>query len=158
MMHLYLAGDFNAIYEIINDSALAYKGHIPPDCWHEPYMSRDHLQGEIDAGVVFWGYTDGGRLLGVMGMQDVKDITLFRHAYVRTESRNKGIGSELIAHLLEHANRPVLIGTWKAATWAIRFYEQHGFHLVDEGTKNLLLKKYCIQFRRTHRATTSVNP
>jgi GNAT superfamily N-acetyltransferase len=131
-----------SIFEIINDSAIAYKGHIPTDCWHEPYMSRDHLQGEIDAGVVFWGYVDDGRLLGVMGMQDVKDLTLFRHAYVRTESRSKGIGSELIAHLLEHALRPVLIGTWKAATWAIRFYEHHGFHLVDEGTKKMLLKTY----------------
>lgn len=134
--------DFEAIYAIINDSAVAYKGHIPADCWHEPYMSREYLQHEIGAKVEFWGYEDRGTLAGVMGFQDVKDITLFRHAYVRTASRNQGIGGKLIAHLNGLARRPVLIGTWKAATWAIRFYEKHGFRLVNEATKYILLKKY----------------
>jgi N-acetylglutamate synthase-like GNAT family acetyltransferase len=134
--------DFDELLKVINDSAIAYKGHIPADCWHEPYMSREYLQHEIDARVEFWGYEDGGLHVGVMGIQDVKDITLFRHAYVRTASRNQGIGGQLIAHLNGLTRRPVLIGTWKAATWAIHFYERHGFRLVDERTKNMLLKKY----------------
>ncbi len=134
--------DFDAIFDVINDSAIAYKGHIPADCWHEPYMSREYLQHEIDANVDFWGYEEGGTLIGVMGIQDVKDITLFRHAYVRTAFRNQGIGGKLIVRLNKLARRPVMIGTWKAATWAISFYEKYGFHLVDEGTKNMLLKMY----------------
>nr|MDO8113870.1 GNAT family N-acetyltransferase [Candidatus Sigynarchaeota archaeon] len=144
MIRKVLASDFDALYDIINDAAIAYKGHIPADCWHEPYMPRDHLQHEIDDGITFWGYEEKGELLGVMGIQDVKDVTLFRHAYVRTVWRSKGIGGQLIAHLmtLSGKKRPVMIGTWKSATWAIRFYEQHGFHLVDEQTKNKLLQKY----------------
>ena len=134
--------DVDVILDIINDAALAYKGHIPADCWHEPYMSREHLDEEIGAGIHFHGYEEDGELLGVMGIQDVKDITLFRHAYVRTSRRNQGIGGQLIQHLMTLATRPVLIGTWKAATWAIRFYEDYGFVLVDEATKNKLLKKY----------------
>ncbi|MEX2683633.1 MAG: GNAT family N-acetyltransferase [Candidatus Sigynarchaeota archaeon] len=134
--------DFESILDVINDSAIAYKGRIPDDCWHEPYMTREYLQHEIDAKVEFWGYEEGITLVGVMGIQDVQDVTLFRHAYVRTAFRNQGIGSKLIARLDQLARRPVMIGTWKAATWAIRFYEKHGFHLVDEDTKNMLLKKY----------------
>ena len=134
--------DFDAIFDIINDSAIAYKDHIPADCWHEPYMSREHLEAEIKAGIIFYGSEENGELLGVMGIQDVKNITLFRHAYVRTAYRNQGIGSQLIAHLMTLTTRPIMIGTWKAATWAIKFYEDHGFVLVDEATKNKLLKKY----------------
>ncbi|MFL7792414.1 MAG: GNAT family N-acetyltransferase [Anaerolineae bacterium] len=135
-------GDFEAIYEIVNDAAQAYKGIIPADRWHEPYMGREELQHEIDAGVQFWGYEESGKLIGVMGIQDVQDVTLIRHAYVRTTQRRKGIGGKLLSHLLTLTERPILIGTWAAATWAISFYEKHGFRLVSEEEKNRLLKKY----------------
>lgn len=134
--------DFAALYEIINDAAKAYKGHIPPDRWQEPYMSREHLRHELDAGVVFWGYEESGELLGVMGIQDVQDVTLIRHAYVRTASRGKGIGGKLLAHLKALATRPTLVGTWAAATWAISFYEKHGFRLVTWEEKERLLRMY----------------
>jgi GNAT superfamily N-acetyltransferase len=134
--------DFNRIRAIINDGARAYKGIIPNDCWTEPYMSTDHLQHEINEGVIFWGYVDNGALSGVMGIQHVRDVTLIRHAYVLTGSQKRGIGALLLAHLRELSNRPVLIGTWAAATWAIRFYEKHGFQLVTPREKDQLLKKY----------------
>lgn len=134
--------DFKMIYEIINNAALAYKGIIPKDRWKEPYMSREELRHEIDEGVVFWGYEEDGKLKGVMGIQDVQDVTLIRHAYVRTAERNKGIGSKLMSHLRRVTDRPILIGTWADAVWAIRFYEKHGFRLVSTEEKNCLLKKY----------------
>ncbi len=133
--------DFETIHAIINDAASAYRGVIPPDCWHEPYMSRDELRSEIDAGVVFWGCDDGG-LQGVMGIQDVRDVTLFRHAYVRTRLRGLGIGGNLLSFLRSQSIRPVLIGTWAAADWAIQFYEKHGFRLVTTEEKDRLLRKY----------------
>lgn len=135
-------GDFDDIYTIINDAARAYKGVIPEDRWKEPYMSREYLKHELDAGVVFWGYEEDGELKGVMGIQDVQDVTLVRHAYVRTMSRNKGIGGKLIAHLKTLTEKPTLVGTWKAAVWAIRFYEKHGFRLVTWEEKERLLRKY----------------
>src|SRR5580700_2102272 len=116
-------GDFEMVWEIINDGAQAYKGIIPADRWTEPYMSREKLQREIDAGVMFWGFEDKGGLVGVMGLQEVQDVTLIRHAYVRTPSQKRGIGAELLSHLREMADGPVLIGTWADASWAIRFYE-----------------------------------
>ncbi len=134
--------DFEKIYTIINDSAGAYKGLIPRDCWHEPYMPEEELRHEIDAGVVFWGYGKDGELIGVMGIQDVQDVTLFRHAYVRTNMRNHGIGGQLLSFLCGRTNRPVLIGTWSAADWAIRFYQKHGFSLVTPEEKNRLLRQY----------------
>ena len=134
--------DFETIYAIINDGAQAYKGIIPADRWTEPYMSREKLQHEIDAGVAFSGFEEDGTLAGVMGIQQVQDVTLIRHAYVRTSSRNRGIGAKLLAHLRDTTNRPVLIGTWADAAWAIRFYEKHGFRLVGDQDKNRLLKKY----------------
>ncbi len=134
--------DFDTIFEIINDAAQAYKGIIPSDRYREPYMSKEYLRHEIEAGVVFWGYEDDGKFLGVMGIQDVQDVTLIRHAYVRTVCRNRGIGSKLIAHLKNLAVRPILVGTWAAALWTIRFYEKHGFRLVTPDEKNRLLKKY----------------
>ncbi len=134
--------DFEKIYTIINDSAGAYKGVIPRDRWHEPYMPEEELRHEIDAGVVFWGYEEGGELIGVMGIQDVQDVTLFRHAYVRTNMRNRGIGGKLLSFLCDRTNRPVLIGTWAAADWAVRFYQKHGFRLVTLEEKNRLLRKY----------------
>jgi N-acetylglutamate synthase-like GNAT family acetyltransferase len=134
--------DFELIGEIINDGAQAYKGIIPADRWTEPYMSSEKLRNEIEAGITFWGFQDGGTLAGVMGLQDVQDVTLIRHAYVRTANRNQGIGGKLLSHLKTITSRPVLIGTWAAASWAIGFYEKHGFHVVEAQEKNRLLKTY----------------
>ena len=134
--------DLPTIYEIINESALVYKGVIPADRWHEPYMPMAELESEVARGVRFYGYRGGDDILGVMGIQDVKDVTLIRHAYVRTEFRGQGIGRELLAYLRQLTTRPVLIGTWKAATWAIRFYQNNGFALVSEDEKNRLLNTY----------------
>ena len=134
--------DFETIYQIINEAAQVYKGIIPADRWKDPYMPREELRHEIDAKVRFWGYEEDGKLLGVMGIQDVQDVTLIRHAYVRTAQQNKGIGGELLTHLRNLTSRPILLGTWADATWAIRFYEKHGFHLVTPKEKDRLLKKY----------------
>jgi N-acetylglutamate synthase-like GNAT family acetyltransferase len=134
--------DFDAIHEIINDAAEAYRGVIPADRWHEPYMSREALAAEIRDGVRFWGWEEQGQLAGVMGIQDVKDVTLIRHAYVRTDRRGGGIGGKLLAHLRASTQRPLLIGTWAAASWAIAFYEKHGFRVVDQASKATLLKTY----------------
>ncbi len=134
--------DFDVILEIINDAAQAYRGRIPADRWKDPYMSRGELRHEISDGVRFWAYEENGVVLGVMGIQDVRDVTLIRHAYVRTASRNKGIGSKLLRFLMAQTEQPVLIGTWKDAVWAVRFYEKHGFKCVSEQEKNRLLRMY----------------
>jgi GNAT superfamily N-acetyltransferase len=134
--------DFETIYEIVNDGAQAYKGVIPADRLKEPYMDGDELRHEIDAGVEFWGYEEAGELLGVMGIQHVLDVTLIRHSYVLTSRQNKGIGGKLLLHLRTMTSRPILIGTWADASWAIRFYEKHGFRVVTVEEKNRLLNKY----------------
>ncbi len=134
--------DFDAILEVVNDAARAYEGLIPADCWNEPYMPADELRREIGDGVEFWGFRDGGELAGVMGIQHVRDVTLVRHAYVRTARQNQGIGGALLAHLRRRSTRPVLIGTWAAATWAVRFYEGRGFRLVSGQEKDRLLQTY----------------
>ena len=134
--------DIEIIYEIINDAAQAYRGIIPTDRWKEPYMSKDELRHEIDEGVTFWAYIEKGELLGVMGMQDIEDVTLMRHAYVRTVRRRQGIGGRLLSELRKKTRRPILIGTWAAAVWAVRFYEAHGFCLVSPEEKDRLLKRY----------------
>ena len=134
--------EVETIGEIINDAARAYRGVIPADRWHEPYMPLDQLRREIAAGVRFWGWEENGRLIGVMGLQDVKDAALIRHAYVRTESRNLGIGGKLLEHLKGTTDRKIMIGTWAAAAWAVRFYEKHGFHQVSPAEKDRLLKEY----------------
>ena len=136
------AQDFAEIWSIINDGARVYKGVIPADRWSEPYMSLEHLRHEIDEGVLFWGYEESGTLLGAMGIQHVQDVTLIRHAYVRTAQQKRGIGALLLTHLRRLTVRPVLIGTWAGAVWAIRFYEKHGFQKVSPREKDLLLKKY----------------
>jgi GNAT superfamily N-acetyltransferase len=136
------ARDFELTWAIINDGAQAYKGIIPADRWTDPYMSREKLQYEIDEGVVFWGYEESGTLAGVMGIQQVQDVTLIRHAYVRSASQKRGIGARLLSHLRDLANGPVLIGTWADAVWAIRFYETHGFQMVSPREKSRLLRKY----------------
>ena len=146
--------EFDIIHAIINDAAEAYRDVIPQDCWHTPYMGEDELRREIQAGVVFSVEERNHEVLGVMGLQDVADVTLIRHAYVRTNHQGQGIGSSLLSALKEIAARPLLIGTWAAATWAISFYEGHGFHLVDVETKEKLLNTYwSVPSRQT---TTSV--
>jgi GNAT superfamily N-acetyltransferase len=134
--------DFTEIYGIINDAASAYKGIIPEDRWHEPYMPKSELQKQIDDAVEFWCYFENNEMLGVMGIQDKIDVILIRHAYVRTKARNKGIGSKLLRHLSEFTKRPILIGTWADADWAIKFYEKHGFQMVSFSDKERLLRKY----------------
>jgi N-acetylglutamate synthase-like GNAT family acetyltransferase len=134
--------DFELIWAIINDGAQAYKGIIPADRWTEPYMSREKLSHEIEDGVLFWGCEEDGALTGVMGIQQLQDVALIRHAYVRTGSQKRGIGGRLLSHLLQLAECPVLVGTWADALWAIRFYENHGFQPVTPEEKDRLLKKY----------------
>lgn len=134
--------DLPEIYNIINDAATAYNGFIPDDCYHEPYMSADELRGQIEAGVEFWCYKEDQKILGVMGIQYKNEVTLIRHAYVRTNVRSKGIGTLLLKHLLKLTANPVLIGTWKDAHWALQFYEKNGFRLVTEIEKDRLLNKY----------------
>lgn len=134
--------DFNSIFAIINDGAQAYKGIIPADRWTEPYMSVEKLRHEIEDGVVFWTCEGQDTLAGVMGIQSVLDVTLIRHAYVRTDCQSRGIGGQLLSFLCEQASAPVLIGTWADATWAIRFYQKHGFQMVDSEEKDRLLRRY----------------
>ncbi|MGE5301892.1 MAG: GNAT family N-acetyltransferase [Alphaproteobacteria bacterium] len=135
-------GDLPAVYAIINDAAQAYKGVIPPDRWHEPYMPMDELRQEILADVQFWGYESDDDLIGVMGMQDKSDVTLIRHAYVRTATRNQGIGTALLRHLEQMTSKPILIGTWADATWAIRFYEKNGYRRISRKDTERLLQQY----------------
>ncbi len=134
--------DFDAVYTIINNAAIAYKGVIPADRWHDPYMTRTELQEQIDDGVKFSCYCEDDLVLGVMGVQDKNDVVLIRHAYVFTTSRNKGIGTSLLRKLTHESEKPFLIGTWRAATWAIGFYLRNGFKLVTEDEKGILLRKY----------------
>jgi len=134
--------DFALIWAIINDGARAYEGTIPADRWTEPYMSYEELRRQIDEGVVFWGHEESGTLAGVMGIQQIHDVTLIRHAYVRTSSQKRGIGAHLLSHLRELATGPVLIGTWADAAWAIRFYEKYGFQIVCAHEKDRLLREY----------------
>jgi len=134
--------DFKEILEIINDAASMYKGIIPADRWHEPYMSEKELQTQIEEGIKFWCYADNDYIVGVMGFQEKSDVTLIRHAYVRTDARNKGIGGKLLHHLSDLSAKPILIGTWADASWAISFYKKHGFQLVSFEEKERLLRKY----------------
>jgi GNAT superfamily N-acetyltransferase len=131
------------VLAIVNAAAEAYRGVIPDDRWHEPYMSAGELAGEIASGVEFWGIDDEtGRLAGVMGIQAVRDVDLIRHAYVRPGLQGGGIGRRLLEDLVARAERPLLVGTWAAATWAIRFYERNGFRLVTREEKDRLLQTY----------------
>jgi GNAT superfamily N-acetyltransferase len=134
--------DVTAIEAIVNDAAQAYRGVIPADRWHEPYLSRLDLEAEIAAGVGFWGWEEAGALIGVMGIQRVRDATLIRHAYVTTAHQGRGIGSRLMDALVSRTTGSLLVGTWAAAEWAIRFYERHGFRLVSREEKDRLLDTY----------------
>jgi GNAT superfamily N-acetyltransferase len=131
-----------AVLAIVNAAAEAYRGVIPADRWHEPYMEAAELDAEIAAGVAFWGYEEGGELVGVMGIQPVGDVDLIRHAYVMPGRQRGGVGSVLLAHIRGRGDRPMLVGTWAAADWAIRFYERHGFELVSPERKTVLLRTY----------------
>jgi GNAT superfamily N-acetyltransferase len=153
-------GDRGDMVDVINAAATAYAGVIPVDCYHQPYMPLEELCGEIAAGVRFWGLfeaTGAGRagevrqrtLAGVMGIQNVDDVTLIRHAYVRPDRQRAGVGGRLLVHLLDTAagsraepERPLLVGTWAAAWWAVAFYERHGFVLVTPEEKDRLLRRY----------------
>jgi GNAT superfamily N-acetyltransferase len=135
-------GDRPSMLGIVNAAAEAYRGAIPPDCWREPYMPADELASEIADGVDFAGYEVKGVLAGVMGMQTVRDVCLIRHAYVLPDLQGHGIGSELLEHLCRRIDRPILVGTWRAASWAIRFYERHGFAAVPDKDVASLLKSY----------------
>jgi GNAT superfamily N-acetyltransferase len=134
--------DFLAIHSIINDAAEAYRGAIPEDCWHEPYMTDSALKSEIEAGVNFSGWEESGILLGIMGIQQVRDVSLIRHAYVRTAHQGRGIGSALLRVFTKQTTRPLLVGTWATAEWAIRLYERNGFRLVSPAEKDQLLSTY----------------
>ena len=143
-------GDFDAILEIVNAAAVAYRDVIPADCWREPYMPPAELAVQIAAGVAFWGDQQAGTLRGVMGLQSVADVVLIRHAYVRPADQGRGIDSALLRSLQDRTDRPLLIGTWAAAAWARRFYEKHGFREVDRETKDRLLGTYwSISARQT---------
>ena len=136
------SADVPAMDAIINEAAQKYRGAIPADCWHEPYMSRHELEREIAAGVEFSGWEENGELLGIMGVQRVKDATLIRHAYVRTAQQGKGIGGKLLKAFSDRVIGQMLIGTWADASWAIRFYQGHGFNLVPQPEKDRLLNTY----------------
>jgi GNAT superfamily N-acetyltransferase len=134
--------DIPQMIEVINDAARKYRGTIAADRWKEPYMPEAELREEIAAGVKFWAWLDGARLVSVMGLQDRGDVALIRHAYTRTAAQGSGAGSGLMAHLKTLTGKPMLVGTWKAATWAIRFYEKRGFRLTGDQEKNRLLRRY----------------
>ena len=134
--------DINAIFGIINNAALAYKGVIPGDRWHEPYMSAEEIGHEIKDGVIFWGFEQDGCLAGIMGIQDKGAVALIRHAYVLTRLRRQGIGAKLLWHLEGLTEKPILVGTWKAASWAVSFYEKNGYNPVSDKEKDQLLRKY----------------
>jgi GNAT superfamily N-acetyltransferase len=134
--------DVPTIHSIVNEAAEAYRGVIPADCWHDPYMALDHLVADIGAGIHFLGWEEGGELLGVMGLQTVRDVTLIRHAYVRTSHQGRGIGGQLMTTLLDRTPGRVLVGTWADAEWAIRFYQRYGFRLVTAEDKDRLLSEY----------------
>ena len=134
--------DRPAVLAIVNGAAEAYRGVIPADCWHEPYMTEAELDREIETGVVFWGCEDDGELVGVMGIQDVGDLDLIRHAYVLPGRQRRGIGAALLARLAGPTERPILVGTWAAAEWAIDFYRRHGFELAPPERGAELLRRY----------------
>ena len=143
MISEYKKSDSSEILYVINDAAIRYKGIIPDNCWHEPYMSEQKLVNEFNAGVCMYGYHHNNKLIGVIGIQEVKDVILIRHAYTLTFYQGKGTGSELLKYLLKkNTNSRLLVGTWRDATWAIQFYEKFGFILHTKEQSTLLLKKY----------------
>jgi GNAT superfamily N-acetyltransferase len=148
-----------AILAIINAAAEAYRGVIPADRWHDPYMRLDELDSEIDAGVAFWGYERDGTLVGVIGFQSVRDVDLIRHAYVLPGSQRRGVGAALLGRLQRLSTRRMLVGTWAAADWAISFYKRHGFEAVSPASKIALLKAYwTVPDRQIETSVVLANP
>lgn len=148
-----------AVLAIINAAAEVYRGVIPADCWHSPYMPPDELDSEIAAGVTFWGHDRDGVLVGVMGLQSVRDVDLIRHAYVLPDAQRHGVGATLLGALRRQSTRPMLVGTWAAADWAIRFYRRHGFEPVSPARKTTLLNKYwSIPERQIETSVVLANP
>jgi len=153
------ADERETILSIVNAAAEAYRGVIPVDRWHEPYMAPADLEREIAAGVGFWGYEADGALVGVMGIQPVRDVDLIRHAYVAPGSQRRGVGAALLEHLAPASARRVLVGTWAAAEWAIRFYRRHGFEPVPrERTAALLRTYWTIPDRQIESSVVLANP
>ena len=143
MIKKYTKNDTSKILHIINDASLRYKGIIPDNCWHEPYMSKQELIDELSDEVRMFGYHHNSKLIGVIGIQKVKDVILIRHAYILTSHQGKGTGSVLLKYLLKkNHNSRLLVGTWRSATWAIKFYKKFGFILHTKNQSALLLKKY----------------
>jgi GNAT superfamily N-acetyltransferase len=148
-----------AIVAIINAAAEAYRGVIPGDCWHEPYMPQEGLEKEIAANVVFWGYEESETLIGVMGLQSVREVDLIRHAYILPGSQRRGIGGALVRHLRLLSKRRMLVGTWAAADWAISFYERYEFKVVSPAQKTVLLKSYwSVPERQIESSVVLANP
>lgn len=140
--------EFDSVLTIINDGAQAYKGVIPAKCWKEPYMSAEELKAELGGGVEFYGWYEKDQLVAVMGIQPVKDITLIRHAYVRTDCQHRGIGEKLLRHLLNIAKtKQVYVGTWTSATWAVQFYQKNGFQLVPQESRSKLRQYWTVSDR-----------
>jgi GNAT superfamily N-acetyltransferase len=161
MRNIRLCGesDLATLLAIVNDAAVAYRGVIPADRWHEPYMSEEELRSEIAAGVEFWGLETDDGVIGVMGVQPVRDVDLIRHAYVRPGFQRQGVGAELIEHLRRRATRRLLVGTWAAASWAISFYERHGFEMVAAPRASALLRSYwTIPERQIDTSVVLANP
>jgi GNAT superfamily N-acetyltransferase len=148
-----------SILAIVNAAAVAYRGVIAADQWHEPYMSRDEFDSEIAAGVMFWGHEMDGTLIGVMGLQSVLDVDLIRHAYVLPGTQRRGVGGALLGRLRRMSTRRMLVGTWAAADWAVGFYKRHGFELVSPARKALLLKTYwSVPDRQIETSVVLANP
>ncbi len=143
MIREYKKNEVHKILEVINDASLKYKGVIPDNCWHEPYMPEQELIGEISDGVHMFGYNHNNKLISVIGVQEVKDVILIRHAYTLTSYQGKGIGSTLLEYLLnKNQNSRLLVGTWRKAEWAIRFYKKFNFIIQSKNQSAILLKKY----------------
>jgi GNAT superfamily N-acetyltransferase len=161
MRNIRLCGepDFATILAIVNDAAVAYRGVIPADRWHDPYMPESELRSEIAAGVEFWGLDTDEGLIGVMGVQPVRDVDLIRHAYVRPDRQRHGVGADLIEHIRRRSARRMLVGTWAAATWAISFYQRHGFELAPPARAAALLRTYwTIPERQIETSVVLSNP
>ena len=143
MISEYMKSDSSKILYVINDAAIKYKGIIPDNCWHEPYMTEQELVDEFTDGVRMFGYNRNNKLIGVIGIQEIKDVILIRHAYTLTSYQGKGIGSALLKYLLKrNQNYRLLVGTWQNARWAIQFYEKFNFILHAKKQATQLLKKY----------------
>jgi GNAT superfamily N-acetyltransferase len=157
LIRQYTSADASSICDVINDAAVAYRGVIASDRWREPYMPLAELQQEIKAGVQFWGAHESDTLIAVMGLQHVADVSLIRHAYTRTSSQGRGIGKALLKHVMGNTERPLLLGTWAAATWAIHFYQSQGFRVLGKEKNDLLRRYWTIPERQIDESVVLAN-